>query len=175
LPAKALVGAENDGWRMITSQLDQERVGLAGFAGLAHGLFGEIVAWAAATDSGTGEPLIALPWVQRELAGIHARLEAVKLLSWRMTDLIDAHALTSADASGVKIFATDALVDVYRAMLAVLGPLGQLRPGTSHAALSGEVEFQARGFQVNTFAGGTNDVLREIVAARGLGMTRGSR
>ena len=48
VPVANRVGAENEGWRMITTQLNHERVGLAAWSGLALQLFDEVVAWAAA-------------------------------------------------------------------------------------------------------------------------------
>src|SRR5687768_6200390 len=54
VPAANLVGAVNEGWRMITTQLNHERVGLAAMGGLAHRLWGEVVEWCRATDSGDG-------------------------------------------------------------------------------------------------------------------------
>ena len=44
------MGEENEGWRMITTQLNHERVGLAAWSGLALSLYEDIVAWAAAQD-----------------------------------------------------------------------------------------------------------------------------
>ncbi|HEY3703167.1 MAG TPA: acyl-CoA dehydrogenase family protein, partial [Acidimicrobiales bacterium] len=47
VPAANLVGRENEGWRMITTQLNHERVGLAAMGGMAHRLWDEVLAWAA--------------------------------------------------------------------------------------------------------------------------------
>jgi alkylation response protein AidB-like acyl-CoA dehydrogenase len=70
---------------------------------------------------------------------------------------------------------TEAVVNAYGALQEVLGAAGLLRPGTPGAALSGRVENLARRAQNNTFGGGTNEVMRELVAAKTLGMTTGSR
>ena len=50
-----------------------------------------------------------------------------------------------------------------------------LTPGSPGALLRGRLEATGRQAQINTFGGGVNEVQREIVAAAGLGMTRGSR
>src|ERR1700688_3054678 len=50
VPVEQRVGEENEGWRMITTQLNHERVGLAAIGGLAHRLWDDTVRWAAETD-----------------------------------------------------------------------------------------------------------------------------
>ena len=49
MPAANLVGTENGGWPIITSQLTHERVALAAFGGLAYRLWDEVRDWAAGT------------------------------------------------------------------------------------------------------------------------------
>jgi alkylation response protein AidB-like acyl-CoA dehydrogenase len=169
VPVVNRVGPENDGWRMITTQLNHERVGIAAIGGLARRLYDDVVAWA--RESG----VIDTPWVQIDLARAHARLEAMKLLNWRMASDIAADRLSPADSSAVKVYGTETVVDVYRTLLSVLGPLGYVRAGSPGAALRGEVERAARAAQINTFGGGVNEVQREIVASVGLKMARQAR
>jgi alkylation response protein AidB-like acyl-CoA dehydrogenase len=175
VPKGNVVGDVNAGWRLITTQLNHERVGLAAMGGLAHRLWDEVVAWCRATDSGRGGPMIDVPWVQTDLARAHARLEAMKLLNWRMAAALDAGALAPADSSAVKVYGTETLVDVYRTLLGVLGVAGYLPPGSPGAVLQGEVERAGRAAQINTFGGGVNEVQREIIASAGLGMARRAR
>jgi alkylation response protein AidB-like acyl-CoA dehydrogenase len=102
-------------------------------------------------------------------------MEAMKLLNWRMTSALDRGELGPADSSAVKVYGTECLVDVYRTLLEVLGPVGYLRQGSPGAVLHGRLEQAARGAQINTFGGGVNEVQREILAAAGLGMARQAR
>jgi alkylation response protein AidB-like acyl-CoA dehydrogenase len=176
VPADALIGAENEGWRMITNQLNHERVGLAAMGGLAHRLVEEVGAWVRDQPAdGDGGRLIDVPWVQLALARVHARLEAMKLLNWRMAARLDEGDLSSADSSAVKVYGTECLIEVYRTLLEILGPIGYLREGSPAAALRGRLEQASRAAQINTFGGGVNDIQREIVAAVGLGMARQAR
>jgi alkylation response protein AidB-like acyl-CoA dehydrogenase len=170
-----IVGGVNAGWQLITTQLNHERVGLAAMGGLAHRLWDEVVDWCRATDAGHGGPMIDVPWVQIDLARSHARLEAMKLLNWRMAAALDAGALEPADSSAVKVYGTETLVDVYRTLLGVLGSRGYLPPGSPGAVLQGDVERAGRAAQINTFGGGVNEVQREIIASAGLGMARRAR
>ena len=177
VPVGNRVGEEDAGWRLITTQLNHERVGLAAFGAKAFRLWDEVVTWAAATPSGEPEDgtMLDRPWVQADLARTYARLEAMKVLNWRMVADVGAGTLKAADASAVKVYGTETVVDVYRTLLGILGPVGSLRAGSSGALLRGELERAGRAAQINTFGGGVNEVQREIVAAAGLGMARRAR
>jgi hypothetical protein len=178
VPVGNRIGAENEGWRMITTQLNHERVGLAAMGGLAQELWAEVDQWARDTPapSSSGATLmIDLPWVQTDLARSFARMEAMKLLNWRMASTLDSGTLSAADSSAVKVYGTECLIEVYRLLLGILGPSGYVRAGSPGAAQQGRLERAARAAQINTFGGGVNDVQREIVAAAGLGMTRQAR
>ena len=169
VPAANLVGERGGGWRMITTQLNHERVGLAALGGTAWRLWGEVRQWA--DEAGVADK----PWVRADLAACYTRLEAMKLLNWQMVEAIAEDRLQPAQASSAKFYGTETHVFVYRKLLGVLGAAGWLRPGSPGAALHGEVERAARSAQINTFGGGVNEVQREIVAAAGLGMARRAR
>jgi alkylation response protein AidB-like acyl-CoA dehydrogenase len=175
VPLNAVVGEVNEGWRLITNQLNHERVGLAALGGRTEQLYAEVVRWCAATTSPDGGRLIDVPWVQHDLARCHARLEAMKLLNWKMAAAIGAGELGPADSSAAKVYGTECQVEVYRTLTAVLGALGPVPAGQPGAVLHGEAERGNRAAQINTFGGGVNDVQRDIVAYAGLGMTRARR
>ena len=175
VPVANRVGQENEGWRMITTQLNHERVGLAAWSGLTHQMFTEVASWAAAEPTDDGRRLIDLGWVQQDLARVDAEMEAMRLLNWRMAEAASAGDLSPAESSSIKVFGTERTVEIYRVLLGVLGARGYLVAGSPGAALKGRLEESARQAQINTFGGGVNEVQREIVATVGLGMRRGSR
>src|SRR4051794_11001229 len=169
VPAANLVGERGGGWRMITTQLNHERVGLAALGGPVWRLWGETRQWV------SEQGLADVPWVRRDLAESYARLEAMKLLNWQMVEAIAGDRLQPEDASAAKFYGTETHVFVLRKLLGILGARGWLRAGSPGAALRGEVERLARSAQINTFGGGINEIQREIVAAAGLGMKRRAR
>jgi len=177
VPVANLVGAENEGWRMITNQLNHERVGLAALGGRAEQLYEDVLGLARTTPAAPSseERLIDVPWVQLDLARCHARLEAMRLLNWRMAVEASSGELSPADSSAVKVYGTETHVEVYRLLLGVVGAAGYLRQGSPGAVLRGHLERAARAAQINTFGGGVNDVQRDIVAAAGLRMARQPR
>lgn len=174
VPATALVGERGQGWSMITTQLNHERVGLAALGAPCWRLWDEVREWARTAPTPRGV-VGGLPWVRAGLAECYARLTGMELCNWQLVEAIDDGTLSPADASAAKVLGTETHVFVYRTLLTVLGAAGWLRPGSPGAALHGEVERFGRSAQINTFGGGVNEVQREIVAAVGLEMQRRPR
>lgn len=169
IPADRLVGQLNGGWRLITSQLNHERVGLAAYSVYGLGLYDRVVAWAKA-NSRQGMKIIDQPWVQISLAQSYAKLEAMRLLNLRMAWDMEQDQLNPAYASAMKVYSTECLVDVYRLLMEVMGPPTTVKRGSPGALLLGDLEEACRACQINTFGGGVNEVQRDIVARFGLGM-----
>jgi alkylation response protein AidB-like acyl-CoA dehydrogenase len=169
VPKDALVGDLHGGWRLITGQLNHERVGLAAVSALAFRLWDEVAAWV--VEHG----LTDVGWIQQDLALTYSLLEAQKLLTWRMTAAVADGSLGAADSSSVKVFGTESTVEIYHKLLGIVGAAGYLSPGTPGAVLQGDLERAGRQAQINTFGGGVNEIQREILAMAGLGMKRGAR
>ncbi len=169
VPRTALVGEVNEGWRLITGQLNHERVGLAAASALAFRLWDEVLDWV--FEKGLEE----VGWIQDDLAKTYALLEALHLLNWRMTGAVADGTLGPADSSAVKVFGTESAVEIYRRLLGIVGSAGYLTPGSPGAVLHGDLERAGRQAQINTFGGGVNEIQREILAMAGLGMKRAAR
>ena len=167
----AVVGGVNEGWRLITHQLNHERIALAA-PGKANDLFERTLRWARETEAPEGGRVVDVPWVRQILARVRMRLEGVKLLNWRMVWGLEAGELSPADASAVKVYATETFVDVYRMLLEVTGAAGALREGSPGAVFEGRLEHHYRAAYVLTFGGGVNEVMRDIIATTGLGLPR---
>jgi alkylation response protein AidB-like acyl-CoA dehydrogenase len=169
-----VIGKLNQGWRVMTDQLNHERVALAARAGIAYHLFDEVLAWARGEPHGQGV-VYDLPWVQHKMAEVYALLSATDLINLRLVADVANNTLDGGDSAAAKIFGTEAVVSAYNSLQEVLGAGGQLRPGSQGAAIEGRVETLGRRAQNNTFGGGTNEVMREIVAAKNLAITLAPR
>jgi len=174
VPLTNVVGELNAGWKLITDQLNHERVALAARGGIANELFDEVLAWTKEQPSGDGR-LFDVPWVREKLAEVYALLSATDLFNLRLVAAVASGTLGGGESAAAKVYGTEAVVDAYGMLQEVLGARGLLRPGTPGAALQGRVEALGRRAQNNTFGGGTNEVMREIVAAKSLGMTLAAR
>jgi alkylation response protein AidB-like acyl-CoA dehydrogenase len=177
VPKENVIGEINGGWKLITMQLNHERVGLAALSGLTERLLDDVTTWCRVTPSGAGndQKMIDVPWVQSDLAKSHALLDAIRLMTWKLAKAVSDNTLGPAEASGVKVFGTEKAVEVYRILQGILGPVSHLREGSEGAVIHGEVERAARAAQINTFGGGVNEIQRELVATAGLGLVRSTR
>jgi alkylation response protein AidB-like acyl-CoA dehydrogenase len=175
VPAANLVGEENGGWGLITNQLNHERVALAAIGMQAEDFYAAALEAARTPDPVTGRRRIDEPWVRFQLAEVHARLAASRLLNWRLVGDVGAGRLAPGDASGVKVMGTESAVESYRICQHIVGAEALVRSGSPGVFADGELERMNRAAQINTFGGGVSEVQREIVATMRLGMKRGRR
>ncbi len=171
VPVANLVGEENSGWHLITTQLNHERVALCAVGPLER-IFTETVEWAKQTDDRAGARIIDLPWVKTNLARVYAKLEVLKLLNWQQAWGIARDKLSPADASAIKVYGSEFYVEGSRLLMEVQGAAGTLRHGSEGAILRGRLEKYYRMSLVLTFGGGTNEVQRDIICQAGLRMPR---
>ena len=173
VPAENLVGGENQGWKLITNQLNHERVAICPASGLLRSL-SDVLRWSQEHTLGDGRKVIDHEWVQVSLARVHAKIEVLKLLNWKVAWAADK-GLNPADASATKVYGTELALEVYRLLMEVVGQAGYLSEGSPGAVLQGRLERHARGQTIFTFGGGTNEIQRDIIAMVGLGMPRAPR
>src|SRR6266851_1787747 len=103
VPASMRVGAENQGWRLVTTQLNHERV-MLGPAGRLGVLYDRTLGWASAARGPDRRPIASQPDVRRALAEIGANLRVNELLNWQVaaSDTVEI-----ADASATKVFSSE--------------------------------------------------------------------
>ncbi|WP_205874241.1 acyl-CoA dehydrogenase family protein [Mycobacterium camsae] len=171
VPVSALVGEENRGWQLITTQLNFERAAL-GNLGALEPLFDKTLQWATTTELDGGR-VIDQPWVQLALARVEAQVAAYKLVNLRVNAAMSKGILDMGEASAAKVFGTELTQQVARQLLEVLDGNG-IRRG-AQAPLRGALETAYRHAVINTFGGGANEIQRDIIAMAGLGMPRAPR
>lgn len=171
-PVTMRVGEENEGWKIVTTQLNHERIGLGAWGCVASRIVDDVIDWARSTTTDDGRTVAEQPWVQNALAEAYARVEAAKVMNWRMAWMVEQGQLPPANSSGVKVYGTETLIEVYSLLLDILGAPGLVRADSPGAILQGTVEREYRACQINTFGGGINEILRTMVAMMGLGMPR---
>jgi 3-oxocholest-4-en-26-oyl-CoA dehydrogenase alpha subunit len=171
VPASAIVAGENQGWQLITTQLNFERAAL-GNLGALEPLFEKTLQWARDTELDGGR-VIDKPWVQQALARVEAEVAAYKLINLRVNAAMTKGVLNMGEASAAKVFGTELAPLVARQLLEVLDHNG-LRRGAD-APLRGALESAYRVAVISTFGGGANEIQRDIIAMAGLGMPRAPR
>jgi 3-oxocholest-4-en-26-oyl-CoA dehydrogenase alpha subunit len=173
VPAENLVGDLNDGWRLITDQLNHERVAISP-AGIVTRKLDEVLSWARTTAAADGRRVIDQEWVRLNLARVRAKLEYLNLLSWQLAadpgDTVDP-----VYASALKVYGSEFYIEAVRLLMEVIGPDAILQEGSVGAFLHDSLEAAMRWNLVMTFGGGTNEIQRDIIARAGLNLPRERR
>jgi len=161
VPVTMRVGQENAGWRLITTQLNHERV-MLGPAGRIAALYDRVRGWADSTG------ILGQPDVQRALARIYASLRINELLNWQVAA---ADGVGPADASVTKVFSSERLQQLGQLCEELVGRHGD-QANDETAELVRWLDIQAKRNTVLTFGGGVNEIQRELIATAGLGLPR---
>ncbi|QDQ96827.1 acyl-CoA dehydrogenase family protein [Tomitella fengzijianii] len=173
VPAENVVGEVGGGWKLMTNQLNHERVALTSAAPII-GALEAATDWAMSTRLTDGRRVIDQEWVQLNLARVHAKVEYLKLMNWEIAWSAE-HAPSPGDASACKVFGTEFATEAYRLLMEVLGPDALLRQDSPGAILRGRLERMHRSSLILTFGGGTNEVQRDIIAMAALGQPASRR
>lgn len=171
VPASMLVGEENRGWKMLTTQLNFERV-MLGPSGAIVKQLDEVLAWARETTDANGKRIIDHEWVRLNLARVRAKVEAAELFNWRVASRQEQGVLNAAEASAMKVYGTEFRIESTRLMMDVVGAAGTLEADSPGAVLAANLEHDYRAASINTFGGGVNEIQREIIGMAGLGLPR---
>ena len=167
VPVAMRVGEENAGWRLVTTQLNHERV-MLGPAGRLAALYERVRDWAASHTGQDGQPLLTQPDVQRALAQAYASLRINELLNWQVAV---ADTVNIADASVTKVYSSQRLQQLGQLLEEIVGRHGD-PAGEETAELSRWLDIQAKRNTVLTFGGGVNEIQRALIATAGLGLPR---
>jgi alkylation response protein AidB-like acyl-CoA dehydrogenase len=170
VPVENIIGQENGGWRLITDQLNHERVGLAAWGIQGWKLYRDALNWARGTTGADGQRVIDDPTVQRNLAEVHCHLEAMRVMNARMSWQLDQASIDAVFPSAIKVYSTEILIEICRLLMDVVGPHALIAGDSEGAILAGNLEHEYRRAEINTFGGGVVEVLRGLVATHGLGM-----
>ncbi len=182
VPVDMLVGEENRGWQLITTQLNHERV-MLGPAGRIEGLRDLVLEWAQDRVGPDGTPVLQVPWVRDVLARATASFRVNELLNWAVAGASSpgggagpraaqgtARALV-ADASTSKVFASDEVQKLGLALADVVTAYGDLAdPPTGR--LAQYLDATSKRNLVLSFGGGVNEVQRELIAMFGLDLPK---
>ncbi len=170
VPLDMLVGEENEGWRLITTQLNHERV-MLGPAGRIEGLRDLVAEWARERTDADGTPLLSVPAVRDTLARATAAFRVNELLNWQVAGAGSTGTEAIADSSASKVFASDEVQSLGLALEQVVTSYGDpTDPDT--ARLVQYLDATSKRNLVLTFGGGVNEVQRELISMFGLGLPK---
>lgn len=171
VPKDMLVGELHKGWQLVTAQLNHERLGLGSWSDRVVGIYRKVLMWAKEPDE-RGHRAMDKAWVRSLLAECYARIDAMRLINFRIAADLERKHMDVALASTTKVYGSESVVSILGKLTEVIGANGLVRDGSAASALLGELEYDVRACVTLTFGGGTNEIQRELIAQFGLGMPR---
>ena len=171
IPRDCLVGELNRGWYVAAATLDFERSGIDRvMTGIRT--YEALVEYAAQAGADGGR-LLDDTRVRQKLAELAIEFQAGRLLAYRVASMQEKGQIPNAEASMSKLYGTELQGRLAEAGMEILGLGGQIEPGSRGASLQGQVEQFYLLASALTVAAGTSEIMRNIIAMRGLGLPRG--
>ncbi len=171
VPAENVVGEVNRGWYVATTTLDLERSSIAAMAN-GRRMLDDLLAFCR-TERWDGLRLIDHPRVRPVVADLHIGVEVGRLFSYRVAWLQAQGRVPNVEASQAKLFAAELSQKVAQGGMRVLALYGPLREGSPWARIRGRFATHYLWTVSQTYAGGSVEIQRQIIATRGLGLPRG--
>lgn len=168
VPVENRIGEENRGWYYMTSALDLERLAYytpGGVQAIADDLFRYLRDRAPA-------------WVQKDpynreaTARLRLKSLVARLLYRRAAWMVSEGIIPNYEASISKMFSTELHQEIARVGTKLFGPFGQLEPKDDAAFMDGRMEQTDRMAVMQSFGGGSSELMKNIIATRGMGLPR---
>lgn len=163
VPKENLVGEKNRGIYYIMEALDYERISTV--AGLERD-FQELI------DFLKKNKQLLNQWIRQALADMAIEIEAARLLALRVAWILDKGKIPNYEAAMLKMVVSEIGQDLVNLGMKILGPYGQLKKSCSWAPLEGKFEWLYRDSLEDLITRGTSEIMRNIIAQRGLGLPR---
>jgi len=170
IPKESLVGEKNNGWYQLVMALDFER-SLIGTAAVNQRLIEELVKYAVETEH-HGMGLADAPLIKDELAEIAVENEVLRMMCYRIAWMYSKNLHPSYESSMSLLFCSELLRRLANVGMRVLGPYGQLDMDSKWAVLNARIMRAYLSALSIGVGGGSNEIQRNIVAMRGLGLPR---
>jgi alkylation response protein AidB-like acyl-CoA dehydrogenase len=168
VPKNSLIGEKNKGFYQVVNQLDFERAGLERLMG-NYVLYDAIVQFTKDTKR-NGQPLCKDYSVRNKLSQIQVEFEVGRLLTYRVALAIDEKRAPNIEASMAKAYSTAFEQHLAVLTMEILGLYGTLLEDSKYAVIRGMASHSYLGSKGYSLQAGTSEILRNILAQRGLGL-----
>lgn len=173
IPAANRIGDENRGWHSVMIALAFERTAGVMLTAAGRRLIDEMIRYV--KNSGVGADLSTdTENFRPRLAELAIRVEIARLLGYRIAWLRSKEAVPGYEGAMIKVLAAETFQQIADMATRMMGLYGQLRQGSKWAPLEGmmaDMHLNAVGIPI---AAGTSEVIRTVLAERGLGLPRGA-
>lgn len=170
VPKENLVGVKNNGWFQLAMALDFERSGVQTAA--ANQLLLDFLIGYAKSTKRNGKPIAEDPAIRHDLAEMAINIEVARMLCYRIAWIYSKGGHSNYESSMAMIFGSELLRRISDVGMRVLGKYGQLMPDSNFVVGKAEI---ARSYLASLsigVGGGTNEIQKNIIAMRGLGLPR---
>jgi alkylation response protein AidB-like acyl-CoA dehydrogenase len=170
VPKDALIGEKNNGWYQLAMALDFER-SLIGTAAANQRLIEELIQYVKEAKR-SGNSLGDDPLIKDELAELVVENEVLRMMCYRIAWMYSKELHPSYESSMSLLFSSELLRLIANVGMRVLGHYGELAQDSKWAVFSARAMRTYLSCISIGVGGGTNEIQRNIVAMRGLGLPR---
>jgi alkylation response protein AidB-like acyl-CoA dehydrogenase len=171
IPRDNLVGQENNGWYQLVIALDMERSSI-GTAASQQRIIQELVQYARETRR-NGKPIAADPLIRNKLAEMAVENEILRMMCYRIAWMFSKGMHPSYESSMSMVFSSELMRRIANVGMHVMGHYGELDKDSKWAPLNARIMRMYLSSLSIGVGGGSNEIQRNIIAMRGLGLPRG--
>ena len=166
VPEENLVGAEHDGWRVSSSTLTHER-GTNPRQLVIHAQHLEELLRLALEQGAYDDPRL-----QQRLAQAYVEVRLFQLHNWRSLSRLEHGRELGPEGSALKLYWSEMSQRLHQTALAVLGDAAPLWRGATNNPGNGAWQRAWLYYQSSSIFAGTNEIQRNIIGERVLGLPR---
>jgi 3-oxocholest-4-en-26-oyl-CoA dehydrogenase alpha subunit len=170
IPKKNRIGPEDGGWGITREALSLERASV-GSSPWAPKIVDELIKYAKETER-DGKKLYDDPLVRQSLAQLAIEVNILRLFTHRINWMVDSGMNPAWTGAESKIWEAETGQRVANQGMQILGLSCQLEPGSKWVPLKGRVELGYRETVVRSFGGGSDEMMRSLIATVAMGLPR---
>jgi alkylation response protein AidB-like acyl-CoA dehydrogenase len=171
IPKDNLVGQENNGWYQLVIALDLERSSI-GTAAAQQRIIEELVRYAKETRR-NGKPIANDPLLRNQLAEMAVENEILRMMCYRIAWMYTKGIHPSYESSMTMVFSSELMRRLANVGMHIMGHYGELDRDSKWAPLNARIMRMYLSSISTGVGGGSNEIQRNIIAMRGLGLPRG--
>jgi alkylation response protein AidB-like acyl-CoA dehydrogenase len=172
VPRENLLGGLNEGWRVATTTLMNERGTTALASVMRYRIVFDEILDLVRSITRNGAPAISDPVVRQRLAQFYVELEMLRFTSYRAFSQILRGGNPGPEGSISKLAWSELNQRMQEFVIELQGPASQLVKGSPYAVQGGRWQQHFLRSRGNTIEGGTSEIQRNIIAERVLGLPR---
>ncbi len=173
VPAANVIGAPGEGWKVAGASLAEERTNVGGAGGGPDPV--HALVRVARRHRRAGRPAFEDTGVRQQIGDLAARSRIRRHLGQRLATKAARGELTPADAPLSKIWFSELNLEIAEAALALQGTFSMATEGDELSDEDGRWQDTFLYARAYTIAGGSNEIMRNLIAERGLGLPREPR